>query len=147
MPAGYPESDQTNCQNVPINDGAGSSCTITNTATGTFIVHKDFSDDYNGTVTVSLFCGAGTVAPPTAPASEALPATFTVTGTAGSTPCTATESGAPVGYTGTGTCQATLSAGTCTIVNNAVANFQVSKDFSDNNAPALPCRSVAAAAQ
>ena len=128
---GYTESDD--CGGVTLTANGTASCTITNTALGTFLVHKDFSDDYGGPVTVSLYCGTtATVAPPFSPASEALPATFTVTGTDGSTLCTATESGAP-GYTSTGQCQATLSTAACTIVNNAVATFQVYKDFKPDN--------------
>jgi hypothetical protein len=131
--SGY-NANQANCLNVAITDGGSASCTITNTAVGSFTVNKDWSDDRVDSVTVTLACGAGTVTPPTGSASEQTPASFTVTGVAGSQMCTATEGALPSGYTSTGTCSATLAAGTCTLLNKATATFQVVKDFVPNNA-------------
>jgi hypothetical protein len=108
-------ADETNCQNVSISDGGSSNCTITNTAVGTFTVNKDWSDDNVAPVTVTLTCGAGTVAPPTAPATEAIPAVFTVTGVAGSQMCTATEGPLPAGYTG-GPCSRSSKTSTMTLL-------------------------------
>ena len=86
---------------------------------------KDFSDKPSTdttTVSVSLSCTSGAATPASANASEATPASFTVTGYTGDPTCTATETPVPTGYTGSGspagTCQAALVAGgTCTITN------------------------------
>jgi hypothetical protein len=86
------------------------------------MVYKDFTDNNAASVTVSLVCGGGaSVSPASAPASEATPAVFTVQGYTGDPVCTATESSVPPGYSSTGTCNATMSVGSCTIVNTLVA--------------------------
>ena len=87
----------------------------------TFTVNKDFSDNNPASVTVSLSCASGRVSPASASASEATPASFTVTGFSGDPNCTATESPVPPGYTSSGTCSALLSAGSCTITNTLTA--------------------------
>jgi hypothetical protein len=86
-----------------------------------FSVAKDFSDNSTAGVTVSLACMSGVVSPPTATATEATPASFTVTGYTGAPTCTATET-VPPGYTAnqTGCAGVALSTGTCTITNTAI---------------------------
>ena len=86
-----------------------------------FTVAKDFSDDSSAGVTMSLTCTSGVVTPPTATATETIPASFTVSGYLGAPTCTATES-APPGYTPdqTGCVGVLLTTGTCTIVNTAM---------------------------
>ncbi|MDO8614504.1 MAG: hypothetical protein Q7T33_02055, partial [Dehalococcoidia bacterium] len=97
-------------------------CTIFNIRNeGFFEVRKDFSDNSAASVTVSLSCASGNASPDSAPASEALPASFAVTSFTGDPLCTGTENPVPAGYTSTGTCSATLSARGCTIVNTLVA--------------------------
>ena len=109
-------------------------CTFYNSLQKTFTVHKDFQPNAPGSVTVSLVCANGIEAPASAPASEATPASFTVTGYMGNPSCTATESTIPQGYESTGTCTADLNTGQCTIVNvQRTANINVLKDFTDNN--------------
>ncbi len=109
-------------------------CTFINALQKPFTVQKDFQPDAPGSVTVSLSCASGIVAPASAPASEATPANFTVTGYSGNPNCTATESPIPNGYDSSGTCNATLNTGICQIVNVLrTANITVNKDFSDNN--------------
>ena len=78
----------------------------------------------------------------TAPASEATPAGFTVTGyTAGAT-WHRDRSPIPLGYSSTGTCADTIvgapsGTGACTITNTLnSATFTVSKDFVPNDPPA-----------
>ena len=100
-------------------------------------MNKDFSDDSDASVTVSLDCASGTDSPDSAQASEALGATFTVTGFDGDPLCTATEE-IPVGYNSSGTCSALLSVGSCTIVNNLnTATFVVNKDFIPDSGAAV----------
>jgi hypothetical protein len=96
-----------------------------------FRVLKDFVPDSGASVTVSLSCTAGTASPSSAPASEASPAVFTVSGVSSNVNCTATESPIPDGYISTGTCVAALlMVGQCTVVNTErVATFDVEKDF------------------
>lgn len=109
-------------------------CTFINSVQKPFTVQKDFQPDAPGSVTVSLSCASGVVAPASAPASEATPANFTVTGYSGNPNCTATESSVPAGYDSSGTCIASLNTGVCQIVNVLrTANVTVNKDFSDNN--------------
>jgi hypothetical protein len=122
VPAGY-----TSTATCSASLSAGT-CTVTNTAQALFTVHKDFTDNNLASVTVALSCAPGTPSPASALASEGAPAVFMVTGATGATLCTATESGVPAGYT-IGSCQATMTAGNCTIVNAAVATFTVSKNF------------------
>ncbi len=134
VPAGY-TANQAGCSSLLISDGGTASCTIINTLnTATFNVNKDFSDNSAASVTVSLSCASGSDSPATASASESTPASFAVTGFVGDPVCTATESPVPAGYTSSGTCNAALFAGSCTIVNTLnSATFTVHKDFSDNN--------------
>ena len=84
----------------------------------TFSVAKDFNDNNPASVMVTLTCNAGVVTPATAPASEAAPAIFTVSGFIGAPTCTATEA-VPVNYTANqGACaNVLLATGACTIVN------------------------------
>jgi hypothetical protein len=96
--------------------GATVTCTFTNQTSRTFEVNKDFMPDNGGSVTVALSCGSGTATATDSSASEADDADFTVTGFSGDPNCIATESGVPSGYT-TNTCNALLSAGSCTIIN------------------------------
>jgi hypothetical protein len=136
VPAGY-TANQTACDTVDLSAGG---CTITNTLnTANFTVAKDFSDNNPGSVTVGLVCTSGTVSPLTASASEATPASFTVSGYDGNPSCTATET-VPAGYTANeANCvNVPLGTGTCTITNGLnTATFTVQKDFSDNNAAAV----------
>jgi Mg-chelatase subunit ChlD len=138
VPAGY-TANQSACVNVAISHGGTASCTIVNNLnTDTFVVSKDFSDNNAASVTVSLSCTSGSDTPATATASEATPATFTVTGFSGDPTCTATESPVPAGYSSGGTCSALLSVGVCTIVNTLNTDtFTVVKDFSDNSAASV----------
>ena len=109
-------------------------CIRINSLQKPFTVQKDFQPDALGSVTVSLSCASGIVAPASAPASEATPANFTVTGFTGNPNCTATEAAVPPGYDSSGTCSASLNTGICQIVNVLrTANITVNKDFSDNN--------------
>lgn len=85
-----------------------------------FIVYKDFVPNNVASVTVTLSCTQGTAAPASAPASESIPAIFTVTGASGTAVCTATESPIPPGYTSGGTCNATMAVGSCTITNTLI---------------------------
>jgi hypothetical protein len=57
---------------------------------------------------------------------------FTVTGYSGDPTCTATESPIPTGYDSTGTCQAALSAGECTITNTSTPAPTITVDKSAN---------------
>ena len=131
IPAGYSSPDNGTCTAL-LSVGE---CTITNTLnTDTFVVNKDFSDDSQASVTVSLDCASGTEDPDSAQATESLGATFTVSGFDGDPMCTATEE-IPVGYNSPGTCSALLSVGSCTIVNNLnTATFLVRKDFIPDSA-------------
>jgi hypothetical protein len=121
-------------------------CTFVNSLQKTFTVQKDFQPNAPGSVTVSLSCASGIVAPSSAPASEATPASFTVTGYSGNPNCTATESPVPAGYDSSGTCSADLNTGICQVVNVLrTANITVNKDFQPNApgdvAIALACSS------
>ena len=104
-----------------------------------FSVNKDFSDrpgTDTTTVSVTLSCASGTVADPNPTnASEASPATFTVTGFTGDPFCAATESPVQAGYASSGPCHAALIAvGQCTITNTLNGtNFLVLKDFVPDN--------------
>ncbi len=135
IPGGY-NANQANCANVAVSDGVPATCTIVNTAQAMFTVSKDFSDNNPATVTVTLNCSQGTPSPASAPASESSPATFLVTGANPGTTCNANEAGLPPNYVST-PCSATMSVGSCTIVNNAVASFTVAKDFVPNNAQSV----------
>ena len=103
---------------ISSNDKLTDEVIITPPTPTTFTVLKDFSDDNPADVTVSLTCSTGTVTTDDATASESDPADFTVDGATTGTSCTATEFPIPVGYTSTGTCNAPLSVGTCTIINS-----------------------------
>ncbi len=120
----------------PANAYGSGSCTPPSiiTPTATFTVSKDFVPNNGANVTVSLSCASGSVSPASASASEATPATFTITGYTGNPTCTATESPIPNGYSSTGNCSAALLTGSCTVTNNQnSAQVVVLKDFSDNN--------------
>ena len=75
-------------------------CTVTNTeTTATLTVTKDFTDNNAAAVTITPTCPAGvTVAPVSAPASEATPAVFTITRFDNGMTCTIAETGVPSGY-------------------------------------------------
>jgi hypothetical protein len=108
-----------------------------------FTVNKTYSDSNTDPVSVSLTCSDGTVLPPTGMAAPGLPAVFSVNDyDAMATPtCTATED-VPPGYEGDeADCLDVdlLGDGECTIANSVrSATFQVFKDFSPDNASAVP---------
>ncbi|MCJ7671366.1 MAG: hypothetical protein MUP67_04885, partial [Acidimicrobiia bacterium] len=155
-------SDASKCKTTEVAvSGTPQSLVLGNYNTATFTVRKDFSDNSQAGVTVSLACTGspgGTVINVDTTASEANPASFTVNGfgTTTGTTCTATETAVPAGYTSSGTCTASLADGECTIVNtlNVVppappappappvntATFTVRKDFSDDNPASVPIR-------
>ena len=121
IPLGY--SSTGTCADTIVGAPSGTgACTITNTLnSATFTVHKDFvPNNGSGVVTVTLTCTSGSPDTLSKPATEAVPAVFTVTGyTAGAT-CSATEGTAPAGYTKNETdCQAValVTDGDCTITN------------------------------
>jgi hypothetical protein len=118
VPSGYTRN-QADCQN---GDPINGSCTIINTkntsSSGTFTVHKDFSDNNTASVGITLTCSSGTIADNTLQAREGVPAVFTITGASAGTTCTATEPSVPSGYTRNQTdCQNKAINGSCTIVN------------------------------
>ena len=123
------------------------SCTITNTLKkAEFTVHKEYSDGNSTAVTITLTCVSGVISPLTAeasPGSPGSPAVFNVSGYTDDPTCTATESGVPAGYNGSGappgTCQAALVAvGSCTITNTLKkAEFTVHKEYRDGNTTAV----------
>jgi len=121
---GYTASFSGDCNSsghVTLAGGDNKTCTITNTLNSApFTVNKDFVPNSGASVTVSLSCASGNVSPASASASEGTPAAFTVTGFSGNPNCTATESPVPPGYTSSGNCSATLTAGSCTITNTVV---------------------------
>jgi hypothetical protein len=122
---GYTASFSGDCDSsghVTLAGGDNKTCTITNTLNSApFTVNKDFVPNSGASVTVSLSCPGATVSPTSANASEGASATFTVSGFSGNPNCTATESPVPPGYTSSGICGATLTAGSCTITNDEVA--------------------------
>ena len=134
VPTGYAASG---CVDVPIANGT---CTIVNELTVPFTVNKEYSDGTTTPVTITLACTlGGVVSPATVPAAPGSPAVFDVSGHTDDPVCTATESGVPAGYNGSGTppgtCQAALVAvGSCTITNTLKKDsFTVSKEYSDGN--------------
>jgi len=129
-------ADETDCLNLAITDGAVVTCTITNTLiVNPFNVLKDFVPNNAAAVTVSLSCTTGTVVEVDTTASEANDANFNVNGPIGDPTCTATETTIPAGYVSTGTCNALLSVGTCTITNTETsATLNVLKNFTDDDA-------------
>jgi hypothetical protein len=141
-PTGYAAS-ASSCRSVPIARGGSFSCTILNTrqsiASATFTVDKDFSDANPAKVGISLACDSGTVVDSSKPASQNVPAVFTVTGFGKGATCTASEGPAPPGYTANEReCRnvAVTSGGSssCRIVNNLnSATLTVRKDFTDGN--------------
>jgi hypothetical protein len=133
IPSGYVSTGT--CSALLSDEG----CTIVNTLrVGDFMVLKDFIPDADGSVTVILVCESGVAEPASAQASEGSPASFTVSGYDGDPVCTATEDPVPAGYHSTATCQAAISVGQCTIVNELnSAEFTVRKDFSDDSAAAV----------
>ena len=142
VPAGYTASGTPagTCDALLTGTNNGT-CTITNTLkSATFTVNKAYSDSNTTPVSITLSCdNNGTVTQPTKNASPGNPAVFTVTGYNNNPTCTATESGVPAGYTGSGsppgTCNGPLEPnGNCTITNTLnSATFTVNKVFSDNN--------------
>jgi len=126
VPAGYTSTGS--CE-ASLETGT---CTITNTlSTDGFTVVKDYVG--GGTepqVSVTLSCTSGSVTNSPQPADEGLNAVFNVQEFAGDPTCTATETSVPAGYTSTGTCEALLSVGTCTITNTLRTDgFTVVKDY------------------
>ena len=127
-------ANQANCAAVMVGENQqDASCTITNTLnTDTFVVQKAYSGgDTQPQVNVTLSCATGTVLEGAQGADDPTPdATFNVQGFTGNPMCTGTETSVPAGYTSTGTCQALLSAGGCTITNTlATDGFTVVKDY------------------
>ena len=119
------------------------SCTITNTLnSATVTVHKDFSDDNEDAVSVSLKCtGDGDVDSSPKDATDednvaGAPAVFTVTGFEPGDTCDASEGAAPAGYSkAEGGCQGLVlqvdGTPSCTITNTLnTATFSVSKVYS-----------------
>jgi len=144
VPTGY-TADQTACVDLAMTLGVGNvECTIANAQDPVeVVVAKDFSDDNAADVIFALACTDGTVTG-TGTASEATPATFTVSDFPfGGTSCVATEPTVPDGYTVDETgCEAVAvavgqdpGAPNCTILNElgVTANFLVTKTYSDNN--------------
>lgn len=118
VPPGY-TANETGCAGIALTSGT---CTIVNTLkVAAFSVVKDFSDNNPVAVTVSLACTSGVVSPPSALASEAASAMFSVTGFDGAPNCTATET-VPPGYSANqaGCAGVALATGSCTIVNAAI---------------------------
>ena len=121
-------------------DGEDVICTFTNTLrSSNFTVVKQYSDSNTTEVNVGLACVEG-VTPVTVVGSPkdttSLSATFAVTGwtTKGDVTCTGTETTVPEGYSSSGTCNASLGTGTCTITNTLNSgDFEVVKDFSDDS--------------
>jgi hypothetical protein len=101
------------------------SCNIFNSpSTTTFTVSKHFVPSNGGSVTVTLTCNGGVVSgggitANSGLASEATPATFTVTAFTSGNACTASESGAPASYVGSGCVNVLLVQGatSCTLTN------------------------------
>ncbi len=92
-----------------------------------FTVYTVFSDGNSGSVSVSLSCLNGIVTNSPQPASMALPAKFTVTGTpAAGTTCSASEGATPAGYTESDHCSSVLLStvilASCTITNTLNAS-------------------------
>jgi outer membrane autotransporter protein len=144
VPPGY-TADETDCLNVPAFGELPGSCTIVNTpepVTEEFTVFKDFLDDSDLPVDVTLTCPGATVDGDTLPAAEGSPAVFSVTwdGYGPEPVCTATEI-VPPGYTADETDCSNVPAfgespGSCTIVNTpdpVTETFTVFKDFSDDS--------------
>jgi hypothetical protein len=141
-PAGY-TTDASNCRNVSITESDSPSCTITSrrkkAGSVTFTVAKDFEPGNQASISVSVSCtkGGRPDASPK-PAREGAPAVFTIKGFAPGATCTATERGAPAGYTSSERgCRDVAIAGgkpaTCTIINTrktpTSVTFTVTKDF------------------
>ena len=105
---------------------------------GEFTVMKDFSDDSDASVDMTLSCTSGSVTTNPVAAAEGSPAIFETTGFDLDATCTATEADTPGYDQDISDCQADdLSAvdGSCTMVNSIVpkAVFRVTKDFTDDN--------------
>ncbi len=144
-PSGY-SKDEAGCQDLDLEPDGTPSCTITNTLnSATVTVHKDFSDDNDDSVSVSLTCaGDGDVdsSPKNATDEDnasGAPAVFTVTGFEPGDTCDASEGAAPAGYSkAEGGCQGLElqpdGTPSCTITNTLnSATVTVHKDFSDDN--------------
>ena len=146
-PSGY-FKDESTCQGLELQPGGTPSCTIANTLRSAQItVHKDFSDDNDDAVSVSLTCtGDGDVDSSPKDATDednasGAPAVFTVTGFEPGDTCDASEGAAPSGYSKdeSGCDDLTLDGGNeCTITNTLnSATVTVHKDFSDDNDDAV----------
>ncbi len=109
VPAGYTATYGGDCDAegvVTLAPGDDADCTVTNTLnSATVTVHKDFSDDNDAKVSVSLDCTGGVVdSSPKDAQDEDLtptpgdPAVFTVTGFDPDDTCDASEGSAPSGY-------------------------------------------------
>ena len=139
VPSGYTKNE-ADCQN---GDPLGGSCTIVNTVTtasNTFTVFKDYSDNSSASVSVSASCSSGTVTNNPQSASEATPAIFNVSGASAGATCTAVENGTPAGYTkNQADCQTARPLnGSCVLVNTRIPTAQqqdvVYDGFEDGNA-------------
>lgn len=123
--SGY-STDESSCQRVTIASGA--ECRIADTLNSTMLtVRIDYSDATTSPVYVTLNCPSGTVsntsrsAGTSQLASPSAPATFTISGFATRTTCTATEDKVPGGYDpNESDCQDIVlgSKSECTIVNS-----------------------------
>ncbi len=146
-PAGY-TTDVSDCRSVSITESDSPSCTITsrrkNVGSVSFTVAKDFEPGNHDSVSVSVSCtkGGRPDASPK-PAREGAPAVFTISGFGPNATCTATEGGAPAGYTSSerGCRDVAITGGkpaTCTIINTrqtpASVTFTVTKDFDPDEA-------------
>ena len=112
-------------------------CVFTNTLnTGSFTVNKDFSDDSDTEVSITLTCSEGDITENPLTATEGSPAVFEVTGYTDLPTCTATEDQVPAGYTmdNSGCQDDDELGGSCTIVNTLrTANFTVNKTYNDGH--------------
>lgn len=144
-PAGYRVA-RRNCRDVAIRGGETRSCTITNrrVRATTFVVRKDFVPNAAASsVEVSVVCAdGGRPDKSSRRVTEAVPATFKISGFGKTAICTAKETPGPAGYVqNSGQCRRVAIArgrsASCTIVNTrssvASAVLTVAKDFSDDN--------------
>jgi hypothetical protein len=147
VPTGY--APTSNCEDIGpvepfvLGETQERTCTITNTPTSTtFTISKDFSDDSEATVSISINCtGANTQIEGADPPyngsfSEAADEIVTVTAFSIGDTCTVTETPVPNGYAADAGCtNVPLQQGqtSCTVKNTIRGTIEVVKDFSDNN--------------
>jgi hypothetical protein len=135
VPSGY-DGDDSDCENVGLVEPGA--CTITNTLrVADFTVYKEYEDESEAPVSVSLECASGEVTESPLMADPDNPAEFEVTGYDGDPNCQATEE-VPEGYKGDASdCLIVplVADGECTIVNSPIrsASFLTTKDFVPHN--------------